>query len=63
MIATFQDENTGYWGINRNGKAVTFGWATEAGAEGYALRNYPGEACITTDDEGHDPVACDPKKG
>lgn len=59
-MKTFHDV-TGHWGVNRNNQAVTFGWETEQGAEGYALRNYPGEHITTTDDPTHDPQKADPR--
>lgn len=51
MLKTFQKENGGAWGVMRNGEVVVFGYATEQGAEGYALREYPDEEVVTTESE------------
>ncbi len=48
MILIKQKGRGGYWFVERDGKVTSFGWATSDGAEGYALREYPGERVVVT---------------
>lgn len=48
MILIKQKGCGGYWFVERDGKVTSFGWATSDGAEGYALREYPGERVVVT---------------